>query len=193
MANICYTTYVITGTKGSVENLMNALTKITTEVESGNWQQLSALATHYGIDYEKSDMHVRGDIYSFNIDEEDEGKLFIETDTAWLACTELFQSINGVLNNELSISYREMEPDCEIFCVHDEGGHFPEECCVFAEGEDWDYCEDIIDTIDEVIEEWCSSMNFDRGSRSQKEMVELINNYEYDDDSYFTIYPFKKE
>ena len=43
------------------------------------------------------------------------------------------------------------EGGCEIYCVHDEGGHFPEECCVFAEGEDWEYCEDIIDTIDEVI------------------------------------------
>ena len=60
MANQATTTYKVTGTKKAVNNLWNTLQCM--EVNSRNiW--LDDLAKHYGIDYQKKHISVRGHIY----------------------------------------------------------------------------------------------------------------------------------
>ena len=135
MANTCTTTYKVTGTRKAVNDLWTVLQKM--EVNSKNvW--LHQLAEYYGIDYEKKGISVRGHIYwaEFESDEvNDYYLLSFETESAWSACDELFDEINHVLWNELSISYREIECGCGIYFVHDEGEYFTEECCVSSCGE----------------------------------------------------------
>ena len=60
MANQATTTYKVTGTQKAVSNLWNTLQRM--EVNSRNiW--LDDLAKHYGIDYQKKHISVRGHIY----------------------------------------------------------------------------------------------------------------------------------
>lgn len=60
MANTCDTSYKVTGTKASVTNLWNALKELGAETKD---VYLCDLAKHYGIDYEKRGISVRGHIY----------------------------------------------------------------------------------------------------------------------------------
>ena len=120
MANTCTTTYKVTGSRKAVNDLWNVLQKM--EVNSKNvW--LYQLAEQYGIDYEKKGISIRGHIYwaDFEADEGNDNYLLsFETESAWCACTELFEEINHTLHDELSISYRETECGCDIYYVHDE-------------------------------------------------------------------------
>ena len=133
MANICDTQYKVMGERKAVADLWNTLQ--TMEVNTKN-VYLYKLAEHYGIDYEKMDISVRGYIYwaEFEADE-NICLLSFDTESAWSACEEFFDELNNVLGGELSISYREIECGCDIFYVHDEQGFFPEECCVSSSGE----------------------------------------------------------
>lgn len=111
------------------------------------------------------------------------------------ACNEFFEEINHVLSDELSISYRETECGCDIYYVHDEGEYFPEECCVSSYGKPFeDACEDVYNTIADAIKELCSKTGIEQGERTDKEMMDFINEYEYEDeDTYFYIHPFTFE
>ena len=195
MANNCYTTYKITGTQKAVKNLWETLRSM--DVESKDvW--LLKLAEHYGIDYQERHISVRGNIIyaEYEFDENENWHLLtLETDTAWAGCHDFFYAVNEVLGDELSISYREIEPGCVIFCVHDEGEFFPEECCVSSSGEPFeDLCDDAFDTVDDAIQEWCSKMEVERGDKSEDEMMDYINEYEYEDlDTYFYINKFTFE
>ena len=60
MANICDTQYKVTGSRKAVADLWNTLQEL--EVNSNN-VYLYLLAEHYGIDYEKKGISVRGHIY----------------------------------------------------------------------------------------------------------------------------------
>lgn len=84
------------------------------------------------------------------------------------------------------------ECGCEVFYVHDEGSYFPEECCVSSYGEPFDdACEDVYNTVEDAINEWCSKMNIDKGNRTKEEMLTFIGEYEYDnDETYYYIYEF---
>ena len=192
MANLATTTYKVTGSRKAVNDLWSTLQKM--EVNSKNvW--LYQLAEHYGIDYEKKGISVRGHIYwaDFEADEENDYYLLsFETESAWSACTELFEEINHALHDELSISYRETECGCDIFYVHDEGDYFTEECCVSSSGEPFeDACEDVYATIADAINEWCEKTGIQQCERSTEEMMDFINEYEYDaPDTYFYIHPF---
>ena len=190
MANICDCTYKITGSREAVLNLYNAIKE---NDDNQSNVSLYKLAEHYCIDYEKRKISVRGSIYFYELDESDNPEcpvLTIETETAWTACTLLFNIINLKLNDELSISYREIEVGCSIFCTHDEGEWFPEQAIASSSGEPFDdVCEDAYMTFDDAINEWCEKMKFNREGRSTDEMLELIDEYEYDDmDTYFNIY-----
>ena len=159
MANQATTTYKVTGTPKAVSNLWNTLQRM--EVNSRNiW--LDDLAKHYGIDYQKKHISVRGHIYWAEYEEdEDTSLLSFETETAWDACNDLFFEINRLLDDELSISYRCCECGCEVYYTHDEGNYFPEECCVSASGEPFeDCCDDVYGTIGEAIREWTSKPFF---------------------------------
>lgn len=193
MANQATTTYKVTGTKKAVSNLWNTLLRM--EVNSRNiW--LDDLAKHYGIDYQKKHISVRGHIYWAEYEEdEDTSLLSFETETAWDACNDLFFVINRLLDDELSISYRCCECGCEVYYTHDEGDYFPEECCVSASGEPFeDYCDDVYGTIGEAIREWTSKTGIEQGERTDKQMMDFINEFEYeDDDTYFYIRTFTFE
>lgn len=190
MANICDCTYKITGHNEAIMNLYNAIRE-NDDKQSNVY--LYKLAEHYGVDYEKKKISVRGSIYFYELDKSNNPEypvLTIKTETAWTACTLLFNSINLKLNNELSISYREIEVGCCVFYTHDEGEWFPEQVIVSSSGEPFDdVCEDAYMTFDDAINEWCDKMKFNRDGRSTNEMLELIDEYEYDDmDTYFNIY-----
>ena len=104
MANICDCTYKITGSREAVLNLYNAIKE---NDDNQSNVSLYKLAEHYCIDYEKRKISVRGSIYFYELDESDNPEcpvLTIETETAWTACTLLFNIINLKLNDELSIS-----------------------------------------------------------------------------------------
>lgn len=190
MANLCNTTYKVTGTEKAVKDLWNTLQSMNVNTKN-IW--LDELAVHYGIDYEGRGIKVRGHIYFGEFEEDDDYKLLtFETETAWTACNDLFDAINEALNAELSISYREIECGCNLFYVHDEQGFFPEECCVSSSGEPFeDACEDVFDSCQDAIAEWCKKTGVPQGDRTEDEMVEFINGYEYDDeDTYYYINKF---
>ena len=193
MANICTTTYKVTGPRKAVEDLWNTLQAMKVN-EKNVW--LGDLAEHYGIDCRSKGISTRGEIYHSDFEAEgDYCLLTIETETAWTACTDLFDAVNEVLGGELSISWREIECGCGIFSVHDEGEYFPEQCCVSASGEPFDdLCEETFDTVKHAITLWCELTGIEQGKRDEAEMVELINDYEYgDEDTYFYINPFEFE
>ena len=193
MANLCNTTYKVTGTEKAVKDLWNALQSMDINTKD-IW--LGKLAEHYGIDYESRGVKVRGHIYFGEFEEDsDHFLLTFETETAWTACNDLFEAINETLNEELSISYREIECGCDIFSVHDEGCFFPEKCCVSSAGEPFEEsCEEAFDTIEDAINLWCNLTGVEQQGKSQEEMMDFINEYEYDDeDVYFYIHPFEFE
>lgn len=171
--------------------LENVFEDLKTQTTIRLW--LGNLAEHYGINCEEREIYCRGHIRSVKyetIENEDKHLLTVGTDTAWEGCSPLFYAINEVLGNELSISFREWEWGTEHFCVHDEGGFFPEECVVLAFGgpfEELNYV--YFDTIEAAIHEWCFRMGLERGCKSKEEMVDYIHNYVYKDEgAYFVIF-----
>ena len=192
MANTCDTSYKVIGSPKVVKKLWNTLQEM--EVNSKN-VYLYELAERYGIDYEKKGISVRGFIYWAEFEEKESDDyclLSFDTETAWSACDLFFDELNKALGGELSISYREIEPGCDIYFVHDECGWFPEECCVSSSGEPFEEsCSDVFSTVKDAINEWCTKMNIEQGERTDAEMLEYISEYEYDDlDTYFYINEF---
>ena len=192
MANTCDTSYKVIGSPKAVNKLWNTLQEM--EVNSKN-VYLYELAERYGIDYEKKGISVRGFIYWAEFEEKESDDyclLSFDTETAWSACDLFFDELNKALGGELSISYREIEPGCDIYFVHDECGWFPEECCVSSSGEPFEEsCSDVFSTVKDAINEWCTKMNIEQGERTDAEMLEYISEYEYDDlDTYFYINEF---
>ena len=120
MANICDTQYKVMGERKAVADLWDTL--LTMEVNTKN-VSLNRLAEHYGIDYEKMGISVRGHIYWAEFEEDDDICLLsFDTESAWSACDQFFEELNNTLGGELSISYREIECGCNLFYVHDEQG-----------------------------------------------------------------------
>ena len=192
MANTCDTSYKVIGSPKTVKKLWNTLQEM--EVNSKN-VYLYELAERYGIDYKKKGISVRGFIYWAEFEEKESDDyclLSFDTETAWSACDLFFDELNKALGGELSISYREIEPGCDIYFVHDECGWFPEECCVSSSCEPFEEsCGDVFSTVKDAINEWCTKMNIEQGERTDAEMLEYISEYEYDDlDTYFYINEF---
>lgn len=78
---------------------------------------------------------------------------------------------------------------------HDEADYFPEACCVSSSDEPFkDACEETFNNIEDAINLWCSLTGISKDGRDQEQMMEFINEYEYDDkDTYFNIHPFAFE
>lgn len=193
MANTCDTQYKITGERKAVADLWNTINGF--DVNQKNvW--LGDVAKHYGIDYEQMGISVRGYIYWAEYEENDDYALLsFDTETAWTACNDFFDALNEKFEGAFSISYREIECGCDIFYVHDEGEHFPEECCVSAYGEPFEAMnEEPFDTLADAIEVWCEKTGIKRGERSDEEMLEYISQYEYEDEkTFFFINKFEFE
>ena len=191
MANQATTLYRITSdTPNAVIDFWNTLQNM--NVNNTNiW--LGDLAKHYGIDFEARHISVRGLIYWAEYNEED-NILSIETESAWDR-SELIEEINKDLGYVLSVSFRVIECGCEVYYIHDEGKYFPEECCVSSSGEPFeDACDDVYESVTDAIKEWCSKMGIEQGERTDEEMMDFINEYEYDnEDTYFYIRTFTFE
>jgi hypothetical protein len=73
--------------------------------------------------------------------------------------------------------------------VHDEGDFFPEECAVSSYGAPFDEaCDDVYSTVEDAIKEWCSKTGMEQGERTNEQMMDFINEYEYEDtEVYFYI------
>ena len=193
MANQATTNYKVTGSRKAVSDLWAALQGMNVNTKN-IW--LDELAKYYGIDYEAKHISVRGHIYWAEFEEDDDHVLLsFDTESAWDACNELFEEIHHLLWDELSISYRVCECGCEVYYVHDEGDFFPEEVAVSSSGEPFeDACDDIYTTLKDAINDWCEKMNIEQGERTDEEMMNFINEYEYDDDdTYFYIRQFTFE
>ena len=192
MANCCFTTYKITGTKKAIMNLDQTLESMNVNTED---VLLADLADRYGIDYLNRRIAVRGHIFKA-VNESNADKdyymLSIETETAGAGCHRFFYALKKVLDNELCISYREIESGCDRFRVHDEDEFFKEECCVSSSGEPFEeWLDEPVETIYEAIKLWCTKMGVERGYRSEEEMIEYINNYVYkNSNTYYYINPF---
>ena len=185
MANNCYTIYKITGSQKAVKNLWDTLVSMDVKTKEV-W--LADLSEHYGIDYENRQISVRGCILCAEY-EEGENLLTLRTRTAWAGCHKFFWAVNEVLGYEMSISFQEKEPDSGIFRIHDEREFFAKICCVFSFGDPFNdlYYFDF-NSIEDAIQEWCSKMGVERGDKSEEEMMDYINGYEYDEmGSYFEI------
>ena len=185
MANHCYTIYKITGSQKAVKNLWDTLVSMDVKTEDV-W--LADLAEHYGLDYENRQISVRGCIFYAEY-EDGENLLTLKTMTAWLGCHKFFWALNEVLGDEMSISYLEKEISAGVFCIHDEGEFFTAKCCVYSFGGPFDdFYYDDFNSIEDAIQEWCSKMGVERGDKSEEEMMDYINGYEYDGiDAYFEI------
>lgn len=191
MANICDTQYNVIGSRKSVADLWKTLQEFGVDNENVH---LYLLAEHYGIDYKKKGISVRGYIYWAEYDENEQGDyaiLSFNTSSAWSSCDMFFDEVNKALDNELSISWREIEPGCGIFYTHDENDFFPEECYVTASGELFaEDCEGAYDNVADAINKWCDITGISQEGRTEQEMVDFINGYEYDvEDTYFCINP----
>lgn len=188
MANQATSTYKVTGTRKVVSDLWVALLGMNMNTKNV-W--LDELANYYGIDYESKHISVRGHIYWTEFEEDDDHVLLsFETETAWDAGNELFEEINHLLWDELSISYRVCECVCEVYYVHDEVSYFPEECCVSSYGTPFDdACDDVYATVADAIKEWSSKTGIEQGDRTDEQMMDFINKYE-DSDVYFYIKTF---
>lgn len=193
MANACDTVVKMVGTVKALSDLYVALQGMNVNSKD---VPLHTLAEYYGIDYDAKHIHVRGKVYFAEMENDDSGQPYMLTicvESAWNFTDTLFDEINHLLWDELKIAYREVEPGCEVFFVCDPIGAFPEECCVSSYGEPFeDACEDVYATVDEAIEVWCKAMGIERGERDKETMLDLINGYEYGDDSetYFYINEF---
>lgn len=194
MANICDTSYKVTGSHKAVSDLWKTLQEM--EVNSKD-VYLYKLAERYGIDYESKGISVRGQIYWAEYEENMEDDFFLlsfDTESAWSACDLFFEELNKALGDELSISWREVEPGNDVYFVHDEGDFFPEDCYVCGRGEMFDDCEGAYSTIADAISKWCEITGVSQSGRTEDEMVDFINGYEYEDeDNYFGIHPFTFE
>lgn len=192
MANQATTEYRITGNHKAVSEFWNILQNMGV---NGKDIWLGNLAQHYGIDYETKPFSVRGYIYWAEYEEDVENDFYLLsfcTESAWDACNELFEEINHCYGDELSISWRVCECGCEVYYVHDEGNFFTEEVCVSSSGEPFDDAfDDVYDTAADAIKEWCSKMGVEQGGRTDEEMMDFINGYEYEkDETYFYIRTF---
>lgn len=190
MANYCYTDYKFVGEKEVIEKFWNKLQEL--DIEKYNCQ-LSSVAKHFGVDYEKEHISVRGQIvFAENQSDDNEYMVHITTETAWVGCHDLFHSINKLFDNELAISYVEVESGCGVYNIHNEIYVFDSECYVDCDGEFFHEAslEPFFDKAEDAIIYWLEKMGqtWDKEEKNEKEMVKYINNYKYDDDeTYFYI------
>jgi hypothetical protein len=157
---------------------------------------LGDLCDEFGINH--TNISVRGKIidadYYVN-DKDEEYCISLTTETAWVGCHEVFYKIRNLIDEDIIISYREMESGCEVYNVVDDTNYFTEECCVNCSGDVFgeDVCDELFDTTELAVEYWCECMNinWDKENKSVEEMLKLIKNFKYEDDNtYFYINEF---
>ena len=57
-----------------------------------------------------------------------------------------------------------------------------------------DACDDVYETVKDAIKEWVSNTGIEQGERTEEQMVDFINQYEYEnEETYFYIRLFTFE
>jgi hypothetical protein len=192
MANICNTDYCIGSS--TIETLVKFNEKLKTLSENEYDEiYLEELLKSFGIDNEDEDIRTCGEIIYYNLDLEN-NKLWITVTSNWSGCHEVFNTINEtIFNNDLIISYREIEPGCNIYDVYDPQEVFTEDCCVdtygfdeFSEGEEYTSIAKAINVWYNVFKDKIDVNHFDKLSLEDK--IDFINNCEYEFlDCYYNI------
>ncbi len=192
MANIADTTLKLVFDEPGAAREMN---EVLQQLDEKGWNiRLCDLAERYGIDYEKEHISVRGSVNYFELDDEC-SVMTIDTESAWTAPVELFDAIAEKIGEGVTVNYRCIELGCEIVQVRDSCGFFPEECLVSYSGEPFgDGAEEPFDSVYDALNNWCIKMGVEWNGRSEQEMREFIEDYDYgDDDVYYNIYDFEFE
>lgn len=197
MANLCDTQFIITcDSKEPIMDLWESMKEFGAEK---GYMSLYKLAEHYGIDYEKECISVRGHIYWADMEADEDNdlyKLSFDVESAWSPNNELFEEIDKRLGEKMDINYRAIECGCNIYVVHDPTySFFPEEACISSSGAPFDDCdEECFDTVADAINHWSSIMGIPQGDRTEDEMVDYINGYKYEEEcTYFYINRFEFE
>ena len=148
---------------------------------------LGDLAKHYDIDCAALGIDVRGWVIDYY---EEDGVITLDVDSKWSPNEELFLAINDKLDSQFSVSWKAEESGCGIFWIHDEGEYFPERYFVDCDG--FDDCEcDYFETAKEVVDYWCKLTGNKRDGKTDEEMLEMIEDWEYeDDDKFFVVHEF---
>lgn len=192
MANICNTDYCI---GSSTTDLLVKFNEKLKTLSKNEYEEiyLEDLLKAFGIDNKDEDIRTCGEICYYHLDLEN-NQLWITVTSKWSGCHEVFNTINEtIFNNDLIISYREIEPGCEIYNVYDSQGVFTEECYLdvyglddFSEGENYTSIENAINDWYNVFKNKIDINHFNKLSTEEK--IEFINNYKYDfDDCYYYI------
>ncbi len=190
MANICDTTFKLVFDEITrAQEMLETLEQLD---KKGTNVCLRDLARHYGIDYKKEHISVRGSYYFYELDDACH-ILTIVTESDWTPPVELFDAINEKLGGCASVNYRCVECGFLIFEVRDHYGLFPEECLLDCSG--WPFEEKYeFGSICNAVNYWCTKMNVQRNGRTDGQMLEFIENYKYDsEDTFFYIHPFEFE
>lgn len=141
LPNWCYTEYAFYGDDAAVKRLGNDIRRFISKnyMENGfgkNW--LGNIVLGYGFSYEGSSFTFRGSITEL---EENDGVLYIATETAWGPMTEMwdaifdkhFQSDDG--ENHINYVFRAEEPGNGVYINTDtKGCFFPERYLLEIEG-----------------------------------------------------------
>ncbi|MCF0114076.1 MAG: hypothetical protein HUJ56_01895 [Erysipelotrichaceae bacterium] len=191
MANICNTDYIITGSPIAMETLYDCIVELDKK-NNGRPIWYGDMCEELDIDREKLvGVSTAGSITFF---EKDDEVLTLVAESKWSSCNLFWDEVNHKLDDELSISFREIEPGMGIYNVHDEGGYFDEQCCVDSQGEPFEeHWNDVYTYTQDAVDEWCRCMGKEQGDRSLDEMINYINTYEYnEEDTYFYINEFEE-
>lgn len=182
MADSCYTCYKLWGER--VGDLWNSLTALGLPDDR---VAVKDFLKHNGVEWHTQDGHLRGVIVYASMDND---VLTMGVESAWLGCQEAIEAVTkGVFG--LSVSWREEELSNGVVVRHDEGGFFPENYLVSAScGAPWHFKGDFVyfSSAAEVIAAWCTAMKIERGERNEAEMLQLIEDWECDDDAFFNVY-----
>lgn len=188
-------------------NVMNVRIKVTGNAEALEtfWAKLKECGLHrktcttfkelgdrFGIDM--SQIEDRGELESaWRRKRDGVPVISIDASFKWGYKNDLMEAVNHQTGDGLSISYRGAQSGEELFIVHDEGGFFPEECCVDAYEGPFPYMHNKpFMTVDDAIDCWCRYMRISREGRSTEEMLRLIEGTPVGEEGYFFINKYER-
>jgi hypothetical protein len=198
MPNWADVEYYIEGSSEDIKKIEEAWDKAET-INGDKW--LISFAEEFGFTEEEVSTDNMRAFLSSDLDlsyDDEDGSIGFALQSAWSGNEDFFERLNKKkFDGRLSVSYRCMEPGNIVYYAHDEANAFPEECVVNYGGDTFGdvYCE--ASSYADAIEYWCECMNQKQGSRSTQEMVDYINDYEYDEgfdeDTFYSINPIEFE
>ena len=136
---------------------------------------------------------MRGHIYWAEYEEnveDDYALLSFDTESAWSSCDLFFEEVNKALGDELSISWREVEPGCDIFYTHDENDFFPKSATSLHTENSLRIVRVLTPPLVMLSSCGVRRLVSHRDGRSEQKMIDFINEYEYEaEDTNFCINP----